>query len=95
MAATSSDHGCHDHVPPRTRSTAPHTLDRPNLFRHDAHGQEQFKTSDGRWWIVTYAAHLTPLDCPTCDSCAEDVMPDDIGREGPDRVICKSCLASA
>ena len=44
---------------------------------------------------MTYAAHLTPVDSPTCDSCAEDVTPDDIGREGPDRDICKTCLAAA
>ena len=73
---------------------AAHTLEHLDLFRHDTHGQEQFKTSDGRWWIVTYAAQLTPVDCPTCDECAEDVMADDIGRDGPDRVVCKSCLAS-
>jgi hypothetical protein len=72
---------------------AARSLEHLDVFRHDTHGQEQFKTSDGRWWLVTYAAHLTAVDCPTCDECAEDVLPDDIGRDGPDRVICKSCLA--
>ena len=55
--------------------------------------QEQFQTSDGKWWLVTYAAHLTPVDCPTCDFCADDITHSDIGKAGPDGVLCKSCLA--
>ena len=28
---------------------AAHSLEHLDFFRHDAHGQEQFKTSGGRW----------------------------------------------
>ncbi len=69
------------------------SLEHLDLYHHDHTGQEQFQTLDGRWFIVTFAAHLTEVDCPTCDFCADDVAPDQIGKTGPAGLLCKSCLA--
>lgn len=69
------------------------SLEHLESYTYDGRSQEQFKTADGRWWIIEYVARLNQVDCPTCDHCREDLTPDTIGVEGPDRVLCKSCLA--
>jgi hypothetical protein len=69
-------------------------LDDMALYYHEHRGQEQFKTGDGRWFKVAFAVDLIELDFPTCDFCAAELKPEEIGREGPGSVIGRACCAS-